>query len=176
MMATCASCGDPGLPHGEPLPPPTDFMLTGAKIFTADEAQPWAEALVVREGRIVYVGDDAGALALQEGGAAHHDLDGKLVIPGLVDAHTHPGMIGFLGEDDEESPIPKTSHEDILTWLEDYAGWFWPPMILAGVGLRRVVLAARDPGGRLADDALRDQWATQGGTGPRGSLAPGHPL
>jgi len=132
MMATCASCGDPGLPHGEPLPPPTDFMLTGAKIFTADEARPWAEALVVREGRIVYVGDDAGALALQEGGAAHHDLDGKLVIPGLVDAHTHPGMIGFLGEDDEESPMPKTSHEDILTWLEGYAGWFWPPMILAG--------------------------------------------
>jgi predicted amidohydrolase YtcJ len=96
------------------------------------EARPWAEALIVREGRIVYVGDDAGALALREGGDAHHDLEGKLVIPGLVDAHTHPGIIGFLGEDDEENPIPKTSHEDILAWLEGYAGWFWPPMILAG--------------------------------------------
>jgi predicted amidohydrolase YtcJ len=132
LVAACASCGDAGVPPGEPLPPPTDFVLTGAKIFTADELRPWAEALIVRDGRIIYVGDDAGALALQEGSAAHHDLDGKLVIPGLVDAHTHPGMIGFLGEDDEESPVPKTSHEDILTWLEGYAGWFWPPMILAG--------------------------------------------
>ena len=70
LLAACASCGDAGLPPGEPLPPPTDFAITGAKIFTADEAQPWAEALVVREGRIVYVGDDAGALALQEGGFA----------------------------------------------------------------------------------------------------------
>jgi len=75
-------------------------VLTVAKIFTADEARPWAEALVVRDWRIVYVGDDEGALALRKGGDGHHDLGGKLVIPGLVDAHTHPGMVGFLGEDD----------------------------------------------------------------------------
>jgi predicted amidohydrolase YtcJ len=132
LLASIPACGDAGLPPGDPLPPPTDFVLTGARIYTADEARPWAEALAVRDGRIVYVGDDAGALTFQEGGATHHDLDGKLVIPGLVDAHTHPGMVGFLGEDHEESPIPKTSHEEILSWLEDYAGWFWPPMILAG--------------------------------------------
>ena len=118
LVAACASCGDAGLPPGEALPPPSDFVLTGAKIFTADETRPWAEALVVRDGRIVYVGDDAGALALREGEDTHHDLEGKLVIPGLVDAHTHPGMIGFLGEDEEENLIPKTSHQDILAWLE----------------------------------------------------------
>ena len=67
LVAVCTSCGDAGLPPGEPLPPPIDFVLTGAKIFTADQARPWAEALVVRDGRIVYVGDDAGALALREG-------------------------------------------------------------------------------------------------------------
>jgi len=132
LVSVCASCGEAGLPPGEPLPSPTDFVLTGAKIFTADEAQPWAEALVVRDGRIVYVGDDAGALASRRGDEPHHDLGEKLVIPGLVDAHTHPGMIGFLGEDDEENPVPKTSREDILAWLEGYAGWLWPPMILAG--------------------------------------------
>ena len=32
LVAACASCGEAGLPPGEPLPPPTDFMLTGAKI------------------------------------------------------------------------------------------------------------------------------------------------
>ena len=132
LVVACASCGDAGLPPGEPLPPPIDFVLTGAKIFTADEGRPWAEALIVRDGRIVYVGDDAGALALREEGDVRHDLHGKLVIPGLVDAHTHPGMVGFLGEDDEESPIPKTSHEELLTWLDGYAGWFWPPVIVAG--------------------------------------------
>ncbi len=132
LLASCASCGGAGPPPGEPLPQPTDFALTGAKIFTADETRPWAEALVVRDGRIVYVGDDAGALALREEGDVHHELHGKLVIPGLVDAHTHPGMVGFLGEDDEESPVPETSHQDILTWLDDHAGWFWPPVIVAG--------------------------------------------
>lgn len=54
------------------------------------------------------------------------------MIPGLVDGHTHPGMIAFLGEDSSESPIPQTSHGDIMAWLEGYAGWFWPLMIQAG--------------------------------------------
>ena len=45
LLATCASCGDAGLPPGEPLPPPNDLVLTGARIFTADESRPWAEAV-----------------------------------------------------------------------------------------------------------------------------------
>ncbi|MCP4038473.1 MAG: amidohydrolase family protein, partial [bacterium] len=62
----------------------------------------------------------------------HYDLAGRLVLPGFVDAHTHPGMIAFLGEDSDEAPIPKGGHEEILEWLDDYAGWFWPPFIQAG--------------------------------------------
>ena len=33
LAAACASCGDAGLPPGDPLPPTTDFVLTGAKIL-----------------------------------------------------------------------------------------------------------------------------------------------
>lgn len=31
-----------------------------------------------------------------------------------------------------EELVPKSSHDDILAWLGDYSGWFWPPMIQAG--------------------------------------------
>ncbi len=125
-----ASCS--GVPASDPLPPPVDTILTGGRVFTADPAQPWEEAIVVRDGRIAFVGSSQDALALRRAGDEHHDLGGRLVIPGFVDAHTHPGMIAFLGEDSSDDPIPKTSHADIMAWLRDYAGWFWPPMIQAG--------------------------------------------
>lgn len=60
-------------------------------IFTADEV-PWAQSLVVADGRIVYAGDTATADAL-----GHEDvveLGGALVIPGIIDAHTHLVHLG----------------------------------------------------------------------------------
>lgn len=65
-----------------------DLILTNGRIFTADSRQPWASALALANGKIVAVGDDSIAAL-----AAHHtqrvDLRGRLVLPGLCDAHIH---------------------------------------------------------------------------------------
>jgi glycerate-2-kinase len=34
-----------------------DLIITGAKIFTSDKQQPWAEALAIKDGKFIYVGD-----------------------------------------------------------------------------------------------------------------------
>ena len=73
---------------------PADWVLQGGKFFTVDEAQVWAEAVAIKDGRFVYVGDDAGAQGFVGADTARHDLGGKLTIPGLVDSHTHPGLMG----------------------------------------------------------------------------------
>jgi hypothetical protein len=39
---------------------PDESIFTDGKIYTVDSKQPWAEAVIVREGEIVYVGDSAG--------------------------------------------------------------------------------------------------------------------
>jgi predicted amidohydrolase YtcJ len=44
-------------------------------------------ALVVKNGRIVYAGSDSGALAF--GAESTLDLEGRCVLPGFVDSHTH---------------------------------------------------------------------------------------
>ncbi|MDR3509841.1 MAG: amidohydrolase family protein, partial [Caulobacteraceae bacterium] len=69
---------------------PADLILKDAKIYTVDPAHPTAEALVVRGGKIVYVGTDAGALALAGTATRIEDAGGRRVLPGLVDAHIHP--------------------------------------------------------------------------------------
>ncbi len=56
-------------------------------------------SLAIRGGRIAYLGDDAGALALRTPATRIVELDGRAVTPGLIDAHSH--LLG-LGEALEE--------------------------------------------------------------------------
>ncbi|MEZ5226473.1 MAG: amidohydrolase [Acidimicrobiales bacterium] len=63
-------------------------------MFTADEAQPFAEAVVIAGSRLAYVGSTAKAVALAGPGAKRIDADGGLVLPGFVDGHVHVAMTG----------------------------------------------------------------------------------
>ncbi len=63
-----------------------DKIIKNAKIFTADKNQPRATALVVKDGKFVYVGDEFG-LSAYEGEV--EDLGGKFVLPGIIDSHVH---------------------------------------------------------------------------------------
>ncbi|SVD90227.1 uncharacterized protein METZ01_LOCUS443081, partial [marine metagenome] len=65
-----------------------DRVLTNGKIFTVDDTQPWAEAVAIQGKRFIYVGENTGAQAFVGPETTTYNLDGKLVIPGLVDAHT----------------------------------------------------------------------------------------
>ena len=87
LIASCTSGGDGGSQEG------ADLILSGAKIFTSNEQQPWAEALAVKNGHFIYVGDSAGVSKYRSDSTRFVNLEGRLVIPGLVDSHAHPGYI-----------------------------------------------------------------------------------
>ncbi len=70
-------------------PEAADLVLTDARIYTA-AGPSLAEALAVRRGRLVYVGDAKGVAALIGPHTTLKHGGGRLVIPGLVDAHIHP--------------------------------------------------------------------------------------
>ncbi len=67
-------------------PEPAELIITNAKIYTMDPARPWASTLVVRDQRIVAIGEDA-----LTGGYRGPvlDLRGRMVLPGMHDAHIH---------------------------------------------------------------------------------------
>ena len=115
--------------------PAADWVLTNGKIYTVDEQQPWAEAVVVRDSEFVYVGDNAGAEAFAVDGVRATDLGGRMLIPGIVDGHTHPGLIGI---EQYDATIEATDHEAFVAEAQAYAdanpgdGWVraccWPVM------------------------------------------------
>jgi len=77
-----ASCG--GRPAEQ-----ADLVLTNGAIYTMDAARPWASALAVAKGKILYMGDDPGALRLRGGSTVVADLEGKMVLPAFQDSHIH---------------------------------------------------------------------------------------
>ncbi|MDP2528960.1 MAG: amidohydrolase [Candidatus Palauibacterales bacterium] len=68
---------------------PADLVLEHGKVVTVDSAQPRAEALAIRNRRIVAVGSDAAIARYVGPDTKVVDLRGRLAIPGFIDAHAH---------------------------------------------------------------------------------------
>lgn len=70
------------------------LLISGGNIYTADDRNPRAEAIVVVEGTIAYVGSLAEARKRAPADATKIDLHGETLLPGLTDSHAHLAGIG----------------------------------------------------------------------------------
>jgi len=70
------------------------LVLVNGRIHTVDAARPLVSALAVRDGRIEFAGSDAEARVAGGSGARVVDLQGRTVVPGLIDAHAHLLSLG----------------------------------------------------------------------------------
>lgn len=95
------------------------YVFTNGKVYTVDEAQPWAEAVAVKDNMIVYVGDAAGAEAHVGDGTETVDLGGKMLLPGFVSGHEHLIASGFLSQGVDL--VSATSKEETLELIKAYA-------------------------------------------------------
>ena len=67
-----------------------DLILHHGRIATVDDAFSIREAIAVRDGRVQQVGGNDEILKLRGPRTEVIDLAGRMVIPGLMDSHTHP--------------------------------------------------------------------------------------
>ncbi|MGH8434464.1 MAG: amidohydrolase family protein, partial [Pseudomonas sp.] len=100
-----------------------DLLLFNGKVFTAEPGQPLAQAVAVENGKILKVGSNAEIKALADAATQRIDLAGKVLMPGMIDSHSHPvmGALASMGANlyDEVKPLP-----DLEQWIlaEDRAG------------------------------------------------------
>jgi hypothetical protein len=93
-----------------------DLIVHHGKIVTVDKEFSIRAALAVRDGRIVRVGDNEEVLQLKGDNTNVLDLEGKTVIPGLIDSHVHP-VGASLTEFDH--PVPEMeSIPDVLDYIK----------------------------------------------------------
>ena len=66
-----------------------DLILHNGRIYTVDQAQPWTEAVACTAGHISAIGSNVEVQELKGPNTKMIDLGGRLVLPGLIDAHVH---------------------------------------------------------------------------------------
>jgi len=71
-------------------------LYYGGKVYTVDEEVPRAEAVAVRDGRIVAVGPRAECESALRGDYSPVDLRGRALLPGFIDTHLHPLMLVYF--------------------------------------------------------------------------------
>ncbi|KAJ0293720.1 hypothetical protein Brms1b_003057 [Colletotrichum noveboracense] len=71
------------------LPDVADFVFQNGSIYTLDSSSTKASALAIKNGTIIYVGDDLQARHLIGNGTKVLDLEGRIAMPGFVDVHMH---------------------------------------------------------------------------------------
>ncbi len=101
------------------LAAPPDVILHNGKIVTVDDTFSIAEAIAIADGRIVAVGVDSDVRALGGERTRLTDLEGRTVLPGLIDTHTHPTGASMYEFD---HPVPDMQTiADVLSYFRERA-------------------------------------------------------
>lgn len=140
----------------EPAPAATadtraDTVYFGGHIITVNDAQPSAEAVAVKDGLIVAVGDLADLSATQKGGATRMvDLAGKTLLPGFIDPHSH--FLNGMAMEDQANvtapPVgPASTAAEIVSALQAFAKGKsrQPGEMIMGYGYDENMLPAEHP-------------------------------
>jgi hypothetical protein len=145
IAASVASCEAP--------PEPADLLLVGGHLYTMDWPEPsasgepalgapddegggWrsqADAIAVRDGRIVQIGTTLELQPRRGPGTEVIDLQGGTILPGLIDSHVHLAELGaslervdLVGAGSEEDVVARVAARAALVpagqWIE---GWGW---------------------------------------------------
>lgn len=151
--------------------PGADLVLTNGRIYTMDRNRPWASALAVKGGRIVAVGDGHAAQSLADAETRVVDLDGAMLMPGIVDVHAHM-MMGGQAELFELRINPTSAFETLLERVREAAaaapegGWIiggqWGsdllPKLNTADALAALDAASGDRPVMLRDDTYHNRW------------------
>jgi predicted amidohydrolase YtcJ len=103
-----------------------DIIIHHAKVFTADAAHRFAEAVAIEGNKIVAVGTNAEIVAMAGNRTNRIDAGGRVVVPGFNDAHTHQGPRpeGFVMSPDQNATWPLVSAA-LAGAVDETPGDFW---------------------------------------------------
>lgn len=115
-LGLAAACGK--------SPPPADTIYFGGPILTmAGDTPQYVEAIAVKAGKIAAVGSRAEATAMQGDATRMIDLQGKVLMPGFIDAHGHASNAGFQKLVANLLPPPDGEGRDVVSLVRLLKEW-----------------------------------------------------
>ena len=102
----------------------TEKLFYGGSILTMEGMQPkYAEALLVKDGKILFVGSKQQAERLADTQVQYVNLNNKTLLPSFIDAHSHVNMVGFHQMVANLYPMPDGSVSDINSLVNVMNTW-----------------------------------------------------
>lgn len=99
--------------------PVADLVLLDGKIVTMDDTNPEAEALAIKDGKIIAVGNSASMQAFIGDETEQISLGGQLAVPGFADGHAHAMGLGYAKMNLDLTQV--TSWDDLVAMVKDAA-------------------------------------------------------
>ena len=103
--------------------PVADSIWRGGPIVTIDDKHPKAEAVAVKDGKIIAVGSEYEVNKTKGEKTTIVELQGKTLLPGFIDAHGHVSLVGFQASSANLLPEPDgtgNSIADLQTILSNF--------------------------------------------------------
>ncbi len=131
-----------------------DVLYKNGQIYTMREEQPWAEACAVTGNKFVFVGSSREAESIKA--AETVDLEGKMVLPGFIEAHAH---ITWAAIDAvfKVSLFEGKSKEDYLELIRRFIKEHPDLPVYEGAGWENPVFEKTGPSRRLLDEICPDK-------------------
>ena len=153
LLATALACAS------LPALAAADLVLFNGKVYTGEPGQGLMQAVAVKDGKVLQVGSDAQIQALADTHTQRIDLAGKVLMPGMIDSHSHPVVAAYdsLGANlqDEVKPLPALE-QWILAEVEQGRGKAGDVISVAGASS-----AYWDNSRELGQLFNQGRWATQ---------------
>lgn len=130
-----------------------DFVFKNGAIYTMDTKQPKAQAVAITGKQISYVGSDKGVGACIGAKTQVTDLKGQMLLPGFVDAHTHP-TTAFLAQG---ADLQSDSLEQVLKSIKAWADSHPDAKVIRGFGWRYNVFPKTGPNKADLDKVISDR-------------------
>ena len=153
--ATCLLLGLLALAACQERPPLelADSIYHNGRVYTVDPEDSWAQAIAVKNGRLLAVGSDQQAAQFRGEQTVDVDLQGRMVMPGIHDMHLHP-LKGSIKKHYECSFSSALGMDDILQAVADCAAQLEPGQWLRGGQWPSHLLKSERPPTRQLLDAI----------------------
>ena len=132
-----------------------DLILFNGKIYTVNEQQAWVEAVAVKDGEIIAVGDLSDVKLFAGKTTKHQDLKGTMLLPGFIDSHVHPVMGGAYVRS-----LSLDTFAGPARWLEqisDYAKQNPDNKVIFGYGFLASAFGPEGPTSAMLDKVVADR-------------------
>ncbi|MCA0936842.1 amidohydrolase [Vibrio alginolyticus] len=110
-----------------PTKPFADTIYVGGDIVTVNDSALSAEALAIKNGRILAVGKESELMALRDDNTKIVDLDGRTMIPGFIDGHGHVFNTGVQALSANLLAAPDGNVDSIASLQEELRTWVAKP-------------------------------------------------